>query len=52
MTGALLAWGATHAADPDVRLALGAHGPVAAFGLETLLRGAAAAGLKDVSDRA
>jgi putative NADH-flavin reductase len=52
MTGSLLAWGAIHAADPGAHLAPGAHGPVAAFGLATLLEGAAAAGLKDVSDRA
>lgn len=52
MTGSLLAWGATHAADPDTTLAPGAHGPVAAWGLDALLHGAAAAGLTDVTNRA
>jgi short subunit dehydrogenase-like uncharacterized protein len=52
MTGSLLAWGAVRAADPDTALAPGAHGPVAALGLDALLHGAAAAGLEDVTSRA
>jgi short subunit dehydrogenase-like uncharacterized protein len=52
MTGSLLAWGAVRAADPDADLAPGVHGPVAGFGLEALLQGAAAAGLEDVTGRA
>jgi hypothetical protein len=52
MTGSLLAWGATRAADPDTTLVPGAHGPVAAWGVEALLQGAAAAGLEDVTSRA
>jgi len=52
MTGSLLAWGATRAADTDTTLAPGAHGPVAAWGLDALLHGAAAAGLEDVTSRA
>jgi short subunit dehydrogenase-like uncharacterized protein len=52
MTGSQLAWGAVRAADPDTALAPGAHGPVAALGLDALLHGAAAAGLEDVTSRA
>jgi hypothetical protein len=52
MTGSLLSWGGIHAADPDTTLVPGAHGPVAALGLEALLHGAAAAGLEDVTSRA
>jgi short subunit dehydrogenase-like uncharacterized protein len=52
MTGSLLAWGAVRAADPDTALAPGAHGPVAALGLDALLHGAAAARLEDVTSRA
>ncbi|MFF4055514.1 saccharopine dehydrogenase NADP-binding domain-containing protein [Streptomyces sp. NPDC001668] len=48
MTGSLLAWGAVHAAQPDAVLKPGAHGPVAAFGLETLRLGAAEAGVHEV----
>ncbi|MDX3574320.1 saccharopine dehydrogenase NADP-binding domain-containing protein [Streptomyces sp. ID05-47C] len=48
MTGSLLAWGATHAAQPDAVLEPGAHGPVAAFGLDTLRLGAAEAGVHEV----
>ncbi|WP_449352037.1 saccharopine dehydrogenase NADP-binding domain-containing protein [Streptomyces shaanxiensis] len=48
MTGSLLAWAASHAAQPDAVLEPGAHGPVAAFGLETLRRGAAEAGVREV----
>ncbi len=48
MTGALLAWGAAHAARPDAVLKPGAHGPVAAFGLDTLRLGAAEAGVHEV----
>ncbi|MET7653681.1 MULTISPECIES: saccharopine dehydrogenase NADP-binding domain-containing protein [unclassified Streptomyces] len=47
MTGALLAWGAVHAAQPDAALKPGAHGPVAAFGLDTLRLGAAEAGVHE-----
>jgi short subunit dehydrogenase-like uncharacterized protein len=43
-TAAMLAWGASHAAEHGVR-GTGALGPVQAFGLETLTAGAAAAGL-------
>jgi hypothetical protein len=49
MTGSLLAWGAVRAVDPDANLAPGVHGPVAGFGLEAVLQGAAAAGLEDVT---
>lgn len=45
MTGSLLAWGASHAAAPSTSLTPGAHGPVTAFGLQTLRLGAAQAGL-------
>lgn len=48
MTGSLLAWGAAHAAQPDVVLQSGAHGPVAAFGLDSLRLGAAEAGVHEV----
>ncbi|MEU0212584.1 saccharopine dehydrogenase NADP-binding domain-containing protein [Streptomyces canus] len=48
MTGSLLAWGAAHAAQPDAVLKPGAHGPVAAFGLDTLRLGAAEAGVHEV----
>ena len=44
LTAALLAWGATRAAEEGV-LATGATGPVQAFGLEALTAGAAEAGL-------
>ncbi|MFI6360079.1 hypothetical protein ACIBJF_47795 [Streptomyces sp. NPDC050743] len=47
MTGSLLAWGAGHAAAPRTTLTPGAHGPVAAFGLQTLRLGAAQAGLHE-----
>ncbi|MFH8663142.1 saccharopine dehydrogenase NADP-binding domain-containing protein [Streptomyces afghaniensis] len=47
MTGSLLAWGAVHAAQPDAVLKPGAHGPVAAFGLDTLRLGAAEAGVHE-----
>ena len=50
MTASLLAWGAVHAAAPDSFLAPGVHGPIAAFGLDTLRIGAAEAGLHDVDD--
>lgn len=49
MTGSLLAWAATHAAQPDAVLEPGAHGPVAAFGLDTLRLGAAEAGVHEAS---
>ncbi|MET8544734.1 saccharopine dehydrogenase NADP-binding domain-containing protein [Kitasatospora sp. NPDC004799] len=45
MTASLLAWGAARAASPDAALTPGVHGPVAAFGLDALTRGAAEAGL-------
>nr|WP_257231708.1 saccharopine dehydrogenase NADP-binding domain-containing protein [Streptomyces sp. Rer75] len=48
MTGSLLAWGAVHAAAPDAVLKPGVHGPVAAFGLDTLRLGAAEAGVHEV----
>ncbi|MET7699598.1 saccharopine dehydrogenase NADP-binding domain-containing protein [Streptomyces sp. NPDC005485] len=48
MTGSLLAWGAVHAAAPDAVLKPGAHGPVAAFGLDTLRLGAMEAGVHEV----
>ncbi|WP_240363239.1 saccharopine dehydrogenase NADP-binding domain-containing protein [Streptomyces sp. S1A1-7] len=50
MTGSLLAWGAVHAAAPDAVLKPGAHGPVAAFGLDTLRLGAAEAGVHEVDE--
>jgi hypothetical protein len=45
LTASLLAWGAVQAAAPDAALTPGVHGPVAAFGLDTLSLGAAEAGL-------
>jgi hypothetical protein len=45
MTASLLAWGALQAAAPEAVLRPGVHGPVAAFGLDTLRLGAAEAGL-------
>ncbi|MER7690478.1 saccharopine dehydrogenase NADP-binding domain-containing protein [Streptomyces sp. NPDC097610] len=50
MTGSLLAWGAVHAAAPDTVLKPGAHGPVAAFGLDTLRLGAAEAGVHEIDE--
>ncbi|MFD9509043.1 NAD(P)H-binding protein [Streptomyces mirabilis] len=50
MTGSLLAWGAVHAAAPDAVLKPGVHGPVAAFGLDTLRLGAAEAGVHEVDE--
>lgn len=50
MTGSLLAWGAVHAAAPDAVLEPGAHGPVAAFGLDTLRLGAAEVGVHEVDE--
>ncbi|MFE2069595.1 saccharopine dehydrogenase NADP-binding domain-containing protein [Streptomyces sp. NPDC059467] len=50
MTGSLLAWGAVRAAAPDTVLKPGAHGPVAAFGLDTLALGAAEAGVHEVAE--
>ena len=47
MTASLLAWGAIHAAAPDAVLKPGVHGPVDAFGLDTLKLGAAEAGLHE-----
>jgi hypothetical protein len=44
LTAAMLAWGATRAADNGVH-GTGATGPVQAFGLEALTAGAAEAGL-------
>jgi hypothetical protein len=43
-TAAILAWGATHAAEHGAK-ATGAQGPVQAFGLAELTAGAAGAGL-------
>ena len=48
MTGSLLAWGAIHAADPANALSPGVHGPVAGFGLDTLLQGSGQAGIREV----
>jgi hypothetical protein len=45
LTASLLAWGAVHAAAPDAVLTPGVHGPVAAFGLDSLRLGVAEAGL-------
>jgi hypothetical protein len=50
MTGTLLAWAAIRAAAPDAVLKPGAHGPVAAFGLNTLIHGAAEAGLHEADE--
>jgi hypothetical protein len=50
MTGSLPAWGATHAAQPDAVLKPGAHGSVAAFGLDILRLGAAEAGVHEVDE--
>ena len=49
MTASLMAWGATHMAAPDAALTPGVHGPVAAFGLDTLSHGAAESGLHEVN---
>ena len=46
-TASLLAWGAIHAATPNTNLRPGVHGPVAAFGLDTLTRGATESGLHE-----
>ena len=51
LTGSLLAWGAVRMATPDALLKPGAHGPVAAFGLDTLTLGAAEAGLHEAKER-
>ncbi|WP_316783475.1 saccharopine dehydrogenase family protein [Streptomyces sasae] len=50
MTGSLLAWAAVQAAAPDAVLKPGAHGPVAAFGPDTLRLGAAEAGVHEVRE--
>ncbi|WP_210506349.1 saccharopine dehydrogenase NADP-binding domain-containing protein [Naasia sp. SYSU D00057] len=50
LTASLLAWGASYAAAPPAPLLPGAHGPVAAFGLDALRRGAADAGLVEVDE--
>lgn len=50
MTASLLAWGAVRAVVPDAVLRPGAHGPVAAFGLETLRAGAAEAGVRETRE--
>lgn len=50
MTASLLAWGAVHAANPEADLRPGAHGPVAAFGLDTLRRGAVEAGIHEAGE--
>jgi hypothetical protein len=50
LTASLLAWGAVHAAAPDATLTPGVHGPVAAFGLDTLRLGAAEAGLHQAQE--
>ncbi|WP_199931966.1 hypothetical protein [Streptomyces sp. NRRL S-646] len=47
MTGSLLAWAAARAVQPDAVLKPGAHGPVAAFGLDTPRLGAAEAGVRE-----
>jgi Saccharopine dehydrogenase NADP binding domain len=50
LTASLLAWGAVQAAAPDATLTPGVHGPVAAFGLDTLRLGAAEAGLHQAQE--
>jgi hypothetical protein len=50
LTASLVAWGAVHAAVPDAALTPGVHGPVAAFGLDTLRLGAAEAGLHQADE--
>ena len=50
MTGSLLAWGATRAANPEAGLTPGAHGPVVAFGLDALALGAAEAGIHQAAE--
>jgi short subunit dehydrogenase-like uncharacterized protein len=50
LTASLLAWGAVQAAAPDAALTPGVHGPVAAFGLDTLSLGAAEAGLHQAQE--
>lgn len=50
MMGSLLAWAATRAAAPDAVFKPGVHGPVAAFGLDTLSHGAAEAGLHEADE--
>ncbi len=49
-TASLLAWGAIHAATPDTDLRPGVHGPVAAFGLDTLTLGATESGLHEAEE--
>lgn len=51
LTGSLLAWGASYAASPPAPLLPGAHGPVAAFGLGALRKGAVEVGLAEVETR-
>ena len=46
----VLAWAAIHMAAPGAALTPGVHGPVAAFGLDTLSHGAAESGLHEVDD--
>jgi hypothetical protein len=50
LTASLLAWGAVQAAAPDAALTPGVHGPVAAFGLDTLSLGALQAGLHQANE--
>ena len=50
MTASLIAWGAIHTAAPDATRPTGVHGPVAAFGLDTLRHGAAESGLHEIGD--
>ena len=50
LTASLLAWGAVQAAAPDAALTPGVHGPVAAFGLDTLSLGVAEAGLHQANE--
>ena len=48
MTASLIAWGATRAAAPTAALTPGVHGPVTAFGLDTLRAGATESGINEV----
>jgi hypothetical protein len=50
MTGSQLAWDTAHAGEPDNALRPGAHGSVAAFGLDALILGGAEAGLSEADD--
>jgi len=49
-TPSLIAWGALHTAALGATLPAGVHGPIAAFGLDTLRHGATESGLHEADD--